>query len=123
MLLVPFQYNYVDFKFFPARDAGAEIKVCVLEFFVLGPDSPVTIAGGSEDRLISGLDVPQAQELLPGVIHDVLAVPSGDAGLPVIYPSSGYCSRIVALALAIIVVSSFALLLPMRCSKISVYLL
>ena len=121
MLLVPFQYNYVDFKFFPARDAGAEIKVCVLEFFVLGPDAPVTIAGGnsdamvsgsSEDHLISGLDVPQAPELLPDVIHDVLAVPGGDAGLPVIYPSSGYCSRIVAFALAINVVSSFALLLP-----------
>ena len=82
MLLFPFQYNYVDFKFFPARDAGAEVKVFVWEFSILGPDAPVTIAGGNsnatvagsyEDRLISGLDVPQAPELLPGVIHDVLS--------------------------------------------------
>ena len=121
MLLVPFQYNYVDFKFFPAMDAGAEVKVFVREFSVLGPDAPVTIAGGNsdstvagsyEDHLISGLDAPQAPELLPGVIYDVLVVPGGDVWLPIIYPSSGYCSRIVALALAIIVVSSFALLLP-----------
>ena len=103
MLLVPFQYNYVDFKFFPAMDAGAEVKVCVLEFFVLGPDAHVTIAGGNSDAMVSG----SSEDHL---IHDVLAVLGGDAGLPVIYPSSGFCSRIVAFALAINVVISFALL-------------
>ena len=100
MLLFPFQYNYVDFKFSPARDAGAEVKV-----FVLGPDAPVTIAGGKSDATVAG-------SYEDRLIHDVLAVPIGDAGLPVIYPLSGYCSRIVAFALAINVVSSFALLLP-----------
>ena len=49
MLLFPFQYNYVDFKFFPARDAGAEVKVFVREFSVIGPDAAVTIAGGNND--------------------------------------------------------------------------
>ena len=120
MLLFLFQYNYVDFKFVPSRGAGAEVKVFVREFSVLGPDASVTIAGSNsdatvagsyEDHLISRLDAPQAPELLPGAIHDVLAVPSGDAGLPVIYPLSGYCSRIVAFALAINLVSSFAFLL------------
>ena len=90
MLLFPFQYNYVDFKFFPARDAGAEVKVFVREFSVLGPDAPVavassdggaTIASGAKEYLVSGLDIPQALKLLPGVIQDVLAVPGGDAGL------------------------------------------
>ena len=104
MLLFPFQYNYVDFKFFPARDAGAEVKVFILEFSVLGQDAPVTISGGNSDATAAG----SSEDHL---IHDVLAVPGGDAWLPVIYPSSGYCSRILAFALAINVVSSFALLL------------
>ena len=105
MLLVPFQYNYFSFKFFPARDACAEIKIFVREFFVLGPDAPITITGGNSDATVAG-------SYEDHLIHDVLAVPGYDSGLPVIYPSSGYCSRIVAFALAINVVSSFALLLP-----------
>ena len=105
MLLAPFQYNYVDFKFFPARGTGAEVKVFVREFSVLGPDAPVTIAGGNSDATVAG-------SYEDHLIHDVLAVPGGDDRLPVIYPSSGYCFRIVAFALAINVVSSFALLLP-----------
>ena len=79
MLLFPFQYNYVDFKFFPARDADAEVKAFVREFSVLGPDAPVTIAGGNSDAIVSG-------SYEDHLIHDVLAVPGGDAGLPVIYP-------------------------------------
>ena len=105
MLLVPFQYNHIDFKFFSARDACAEVKVFVREFSVLGPDAPVTITGGNSDATVAG-------SYEDRLIHDVLAVPGGDAWLPVIYSSSGCCSLIVAFALAINMVSPFALLLP-----------
>ena len=82
MLLATFQYNYVDFKFFPDRDAGAEVKVFVREFSVLGPDAPVTIAGGNSDATVAG-------SYEDHLIHDVLAVPGGDAGFLLFIPRPG----------------------------------
>ena len=67
MFLFPFQSSNVDFKFFPARYAGAEVQVCVREFSVLGPNAPVavsggnsgaTVVGGAEDHLVPGADIP-----------------------------------------------------------------